>query len=187
MDQPKSRFLISLRRDGESESPWLVGQSLFGALRARGTAMAMLTLAAWGIAVGAEGGQPQTDPSKPTVPLVSVVGCARRTPEGAWTLINATAGAETRTLFMTAKEVDEARKRPAGNNRYTLLGTPEFLSKEELLKSGQRSEFTRPDVANGTGQLQDGRRIFVKGLLITAPNERRLNLVAVQQLAESCK
>jgi len=153
----------------------------------RRTASGTLTLVAWGFALCADAAPPQADPSKPAVPLVSVVGCARRSPEGAWTLINASAGVETRTLFMTAKEVEEARKRASGNNRYVLLGTPEFLSKEELLKSGQRSEFTRPDVANATGQLQDGRRIFAKGLLITAPNERRLNLVAVQQLAESCK
>ena len=51
----------------------------------------------------------------------------------------------------------------------------------------QRSEFTRPEVANATGQLQDGRKLFVKGLLITNANEKRLNLVAVQQLAETCK
>jgi hypothetical protein len=42
-------------------------------------------------------------------------------------------------------------------------------------------------VANATGQLQHGRKLFVKGLLIAAPNEKRLNLVAVQQLADTCK
>lgn len=147
----------------------------------------MLTLVAYAFVAGAEAGRQQPDLSKPTVPLVSVVGCARRTQEGAWALTNATAGVETRTLFMTAKEIEEARKRPPGNNRYTLLGAPDFLSKEELLKSGQRAEFTRPEVANATGQLQDGRRMFAKGLLIKAANEQRLNLVAVQQLADSCK
>jgi hypothetical protein len=129
----------------------------------------------------------QADVSKPAVPLVSVVGCAQRTPQGAWTLTNATDGIESRVLFMSAKEIEAARKQALGTNRYTLLGTPEFLTKEELLKSGQRAEFTRPEVANATGQLQDGRKVFVKGLLITAPNERRLNLVAVQQLADTCK
>ena len=97
----------------------------------------MLTLVAYAFVAGAEAGRQQPDLSKPTVPLVSVVGCARRTQEGAWALTNATAGVETRTLFMTAKEIEEARKRPSGNNRYTLLGAPDFLSKEELLKSGR--------------------------------------------------
>jgi hypothetical protein len=74
-----------------------------------------------------------------------------------------------------------------GKNQNNLHGTPQFLTKEELLKSGQRAEFTRPEVANATGQLQDGRKLIVKGLLITAANEKRLNLVAVRQLADTCK
>ena len=129
----------------------------------------------------------QADVSKPTVPLVSAVGCAERTPQGAWALTNATEPAEARVLFMSAKEIEAARKQALGKNRFTLLGTPEFVTKEELLKSGQRAEFTRPEVANATGQLQNGRKLLVKGLLISAQNERRLNLVAVQQLAETCK
>ena len=151
------------------------------------TAFGVLALAACGLHAGIYAQPQQADVSRPTVPLVSAVGCALRTSEGAWMLTNATDGIETRVLFASAKEIEEARKRALGNNRYRLLGTPEFLTKEELLKSGQRAEFTRPDVANATGQLQDGRKLFVKGLLITAPNEKRLNLVGVQQLADTCK
>jgi hypothetical protein len=150
-------------------------------------AFGMLALAASGLDTDIRAQQAQADLSKPTVPLVSVVGCARRTPEGTWTLTNATDGIEAKALFLSAKEVEEAKKKALGNNRYTLLGTPEFLTKEELLKRGQRAEFTRPEVANATGQLQDGRKLIVKGLLITAPNEKRLNLVSLQQLADTCK
>jgi hypothetical protein len=151
----------------------------------RAVACGMLALAVCGVdwAVAA----PQTATDKPAAPLVTIVGCAQRSPEGVWTLTNATDVVETRTLFMSAKEVEEARKKALGSGRYVLLGTPEFLTKEELLKNGQRAEFTRPDVANATGQLQQGRKVMVKGLLITAPNERRLNLVAVQRLADTCK
>jgi len=102
-------------------------------------------------------------------------------------LTNATDGVESKVLFMTAKEIEEAKKKALGNNRYKLLGTLEFLTKEELLKDAHRAEFTRQEVANATGQLQDGRKLIVKGLLITAPNEKRLNLVSVQQLADTCK
>ena len=116
-----------------------------------------------------------------------MVGCARRTPEGTWTLTNATDGIDTKALLLSAKEIEEAKQKALGNNRYTLVGTPEFMTKDELLKRGQRLEFTRPEVANATGQLQDGRKLLVKGLLITAPNEKRLNLVSVQQLADTCK
>ncbi len=150
------------------------------------TAFAMLALAVYGVHAGAFAQPQQADVSKPAVPLVSAIGCALRSPDGTWTLTNATGGVETRVLFTSAKEIEEARKTALGNNRYRLLGTPEFVTKEELLKSGQRAEFTRPEVANATGQLQDGRKLLVKGLLITTPNEKRLNLVAVQQLADTC-
>jgi hypothetical protein len=130
---------------------------------------------------------PQAPADKPAAPLVTAIGCAQRSPQGVWTLTNATDVVETRVLFLSDKEVEDARTRALGTSRYVLLGAPEFLTKEELLKSGQRAEFTRPEVANATGQLQQGRKLVVKGLLIAAPTERRLNLVAVQQLAETCK
>ena len=151
----------------------------------RPTACGIVALAACALNAGVYA--QQANVSKPTVPLVSAVGCAQRSPQGAWTLTNATEPSEAQVLFMSAKDIEAARKQALGKNRYTLLGTPEFLTKEDLLKSGQRAEFTRPEVANATGQLQDGRKVFVKGLLITAQNERRLNLVAVQQLADTCK
>lgn len=150
-------------------------------------AFGMLALVVCGATVGIRAQQPPSDVSKPKVPIVSVVGCAGRTAEGNWMLTNATDGVESKVLFLSAKEIEEARKNALGTNRYQLLGTAEFLTKEELLKHGQRAEFTRPEVANATGQLQDGRKLIVKGLLITAANEKRLNLVAVQQLADTCK
>jgi len=150
-------------------------------------AFGVLALVVCGLTAGIRAEQQESDLSKPKVPLVSVVGCASRSAEGTWMLTNATDGIESKVLFMSAKEIEEAKKKALGNNRYRLLGTPEFLTKEELLKSGQRAEFTRPEIANATGQLQDGRKLVVKGLLITAPNEKRLNLVSVQQLADSCK
>ena len=151
----------------------------------RGFGVIALLVCGWTAGIRAQ--QQENDLSKPKVPLVSVVGCATRTADGAWMLTNATDGIESKVLFMSGQEIEEAKKKALGNNRYTLLGTPEFLTKGELLKHGQRAEFTRPEVANATGQLQDGRKLIVKGLLITAPNEKRLNLVAVQQLADTCK
>jgi len=150
-------------------------------------AFGVLALGVCGWTAGIRAQQPESDLSKPKVPIVSVVGCAGRTAEGTWMLTNATDGIESKVLFVSANEIEEAKKKALGNNRYTLVGTPEFLTKEELLKHGQRAEFTRPAVANATGQLQDGRKLMVKGLLITAPNEKRLNLVAVQQLADTCR
>ena len=149
--------------------------------------LGVVTLAC-GLALGLHA-EPQStsSKSKPKVPLVSVVGCANRDADGSWLLTRATDGTETQQLYTSTKEIEEAKTRRLGTNRYKLVGTAEFGTREDLLKTQQRAEFTRPEVANATGQLQDGRKLVVKGLLIVMPTEKRLNLVSVQQLAETCK
>jgi len=146
----------------------------------------VFALLVFGMTTGIRAQQQENDLSKPKVPIVSVVGCASQMPDGTWMLVKATAGVESRVLFMSAKEIEEAKKKPLGNNQYKLLGTVDFLTKEDLLNDPRRADFTRPEVANASGQLQNGRKLLVKGLLITAPNEKRLNLVSVQQLADTC-
>ena len=131
--------------------------------------------------------QQQNDLSKTKVPMVSVVGCASHTSDGTWMLINATDGTDTKEVFSSTEEIAEAKKRKLGTNRYKLVGTAEFGTKEDLLKLPERAAFTRPEVANASGQLQNGRKLVVKGLLISAPNEKRLNLVSVVQLADACQ
>jgi len=147
----------------------------------------VFALFVFGMTTGIRAQQQGSDLSKPKVPLVSVVGCASHLPDGTWMLTKATNGVESKVLFMSAKEIEEAKNKPLSNNQYKLLGTLDFLTKEDLLSDPRRAEFTRPEVANASGQLQDGRKLLIKGLLITAPNEKRLNLVAVQQLAETCR
>jgi hypothetical protein len=151
------------------------------------TAFGVFALLVFGMTTAIRAQQQESDLSKPKVPLVSVVGCATHMPDGTWMLTKATAGVESRVLFMSIKEIEEAKNKPLGNNQYKLLGTLDFLTKEDLLSDPRRAEFTRPEVANATGQLQDGRKLLVKGLLITAASEKRLNLVAVQQLADTCR
>ena len=102
-------------------------------------------------------------------------------------LTHATDGVDSKTLFASDDELQEAAQQALGNKEYVLVGTTDFLTKKELLSHPQRAQFTRPAVANATGQLRDGRKLFVKGLLITAPNERRLNLVAVHEVADPCE
>ena len=79
-----------------------------------------------------------------------------------------------RCLRVVQRKGADARKTKFGDHRYKLIGIAEFLTKEELLRHQQRGEVTRPEVANATGQLQHGKKLVVKGLLITASNERRL-------------
>ncbi len=150
-------------------------------------AFATFAVLVFGISTAIRAQQQQTDLSKPKVPLVSVVGCATQISDGTWMLTKATEGVESKVLFMSAKEIEEAKTKPLGNNQYKLLGTVDFLTKEDLLNDPRRAEFTRPEVANASGQLQNGHKLLVKGLLITVPNEKRLNLVSVQQLADTCR
>jgi len=124
---------------------------------------------------------------KPKVPVVTVVGCANRAADSTWQLTRATAATEVRQGYFTTSEIEAAKKQPYGIERYRLVGTAEFVTKEELLKTQQRGEFTRPEVANATGALQTGRKVAVKGLLITTSGGRTLNLLAVQNLDDACK
>lgn len=125
--------------------------------------------------------------AKPPVSLVTVVGCANRASDGTWQLTRATAGTAVKQAYSSTKEIEEAKKAALGTNRYKLVGTAEFSTKDELLKTQQRGEFTRPEVANATGVLQDGRKVVVKGLLITTSSDKTLNLMSVQKVDDTCK
>jgi hypothetical protein len=150
-------------------------------------AFGVLVLVVGGWTAGVAAQPPRSDESRPSTPIVSVIGCGSRTAEGAWMLTNATDGVASRVLFASDEELQEAAQQALGSKDYVLVGTTDFLTQEDLLNHPQRAQFTRPAVANATGQLQDDRKLFVKGLLITAPNEMRLNLVAVHQVAETCE
>ena len=49
-----------------------------------------------------------------------------------------------------------------------------------------RAQFTAKGSENATGQLQNGHKVMVKGLLILVPNEKRLNLTSVTMVAANC-
>lgn len=133
-------------------------------------------------------GPQQPDLSKPAVPIVSAIGCASRSEDGSrWLLTRATDASVSTTAYTSRKEIEDAKAKPLGTAQYRLIGTTEFLSPDELLKQGDRAAFTKPETANATGQLQDGRKIVVKGLLITGGGEKRINLLSVQRLADTCQ
>lgn len=150
----------------------------------RGTVVLALWLTC-GLAVGPRAQQGEQD--KPKVDLVSVVGCATRGADDAWMLTNASEATVTQAGMTTEKDLEAARAQKLGKNRYRLIGTAEFGSAEELLRNPVRTQFTTKGSENATGVLQNGRKVIVKGLLISAPNEKRLNLTSVQPLSDSCK
>jgi hypothetical protein len=128
----------------------------------------------------------QDDLRKPKVNIVSVVGCASQSDAATWTLTHASEALVTEQPYTSEKEIADARSRPLGTGHYRLLGTNEFVTVDELLKDQQRASFTTREGANTTGTLQPGRKVVVKGLLIEASQEKRLNLLSVQPLASTC-
>ena len=74
-----------------------------------------------------------------------------------------------------------------GSNAYQLIGVADFLDKDGLLQEGQRSQFTTRDTANASGQLRAGRKVIVKGLLIDADGQRRINLTQVVSVSDTCQ
>lgn len=128
----------------------------------------------------------ESDPTKPTVPVMQVIGCAE-TDNGLWFLTRATAPKDTEHPFATFVEVEAARAASLGANRFQLVGVTDFLDAETLLTLHQRAEFTAPESVNATGQLSDGHKVAVKGLYITSVEPHRINLTSVISLADTCK
>jgi hypothetical protein len=121
---------------------------------------------------------------KPKVDIVQTVGCAEQK-SNVWFLTRAAEPSTTTGGIFNSKQVETAKGTPLGAEAFQLVGTAEFVDPEELLRTGQRKEFTTPQNANATGQLRAGRKLLVKGLLI--PGEtRRINLISVVALADTC-
>ncbi|MYD72227.1 MAG: hypothetical protein F4W89_16010 [Acidobacteria bacterium] len=123
----------------------------------------------------------------PAVEVVHTVGCAeRRGGDADWWLVRAAEPEPTGVGVFNVLEVDAAKSRPLGDREFQLIGVPDFLGAEALLRAADRALFTEPDQVNATGELRDGRAVLVKALLIDAEPPSRLNLLAVVGLADNC-
>jgi len=131
----------------------------------------------------------QTNPAeKPAVDVVQSVGCVERrdgNPE-TWWLTRAVDPRVAQPGVFSAAQIDAARGVAPGTNTFQLVGVADFLDTEGLLKSGRRREFTTAQNANATGDIRPGRKVLVKGMFITTGETRRINLLNVIGLADSC-
>jgi len=130
--------------------------------------------------------RPPSDP--PKAPIVQALGCAeqRAGSPATWWLARAS-NADTATPGpLNVGQVEKAKGVALGTNTFRLIGEADFLSPEELLKSGERSKFTAADTANASGQLRAGRKVLVKGLLVDVAGEPRINLMSVVSVGETC-
>lgn len=138
--------------------------------------------------IHAQGRRQPSGAEKPAVDIVQSIGCAERragTPE-TWWLGQASDPRVTTPGVFNVKQVEEARSAALGTNLFQLVGVADFLDTEGLLGTGRRAEFTSAETANASGQLQAGRKLLVKGLLVGADGQKRINLVSVISLAERC-
>ncbi len=134
------------------------------------------------VLVPATGSAQDPDPTKPTIDIVSSVGCA--THDGAtWTLTRASEPVVTDEPFSSSAEIEAAKSTSLGSNTYTLIGVADFLAIDGLLDQFQRAEFTARESVNSTGSLVTGHRVLVKGLFI---ENQRINLTSVISVADSC-
>ena len=130
----------------------------------------------------------ETPGEKPAVDVVQSVGCVERrdgNPE-TWWLTRAVDPRVAQPGVFSTTQIDTARALPLGANTFQLVGVADFLDSEGLLKSGRRREFTTPQNANATGEIRPGRKVLVKGMFITSGETKRINLLNVIGLADSC-
>ncbi|MXY25774.1 MAG: hypothetical protein F4Y45_14805 [Acidobacteria bacterium] len=154
--------------------------------RAGALLVAMLSASVSG-AAAASLQQPGGGDNGPAVEVVHTVGCAeRRGGDADWWLVRAAEPEPTGVGVFNVLEVDAAKSRPLGDREFQLIGVPDFLGAEALLRAADRALFTEPDQVNATGELRDGRAVLVKALLIDAEPPPRLNLLAVVGLADNC-
>lgn len=142
-----------------------------------------------GVAPPAEaGGQFAARSADPAVEIVQAVGCVeRRAGEAPWWLTRASEPETTRAGVFNATQVEEAGETALGSREFHLVGVPEFLGAEALLRAGDRASFTAPDQVNATNELREGRTVLVKGLLVESDAGSRINLLAVVGLADTCE
>ena len=138
--------------------------------------------------VHAQRGRGSASGAKPTVEVVQTVGCVERrdgSPE-TWWLTRAVDPRSAQPGIFAVPQINAAKSAPLGANTLQLVGVADFLDTEGLLREGRRREFTDAQNANATGELRAGRKVLVKGMYITTSDPKRINLLNVIALADSC-
>ena len=102
-------------------------------------------------------------PVLPNFAFAQVVGCLEPGPGNRWVLTQSSALPGSRERTVSATELERARSRPLGKDTFTLVSAAPF------------------DPAT-----RRGHRVAAKGLLYRQPGDNRLNLTALETLADTC-
>jgi hypothetical protein len=107
-------------------------------------------------------GRRSSEPNPDQLAIVEVVGCLSQTGTE-WVLTKATDPVPSQTSFTTPEAVKAAAEKSLGSQQYRLLGTAVF-----------------------SPEPHKGHKMVVRGLLIKAGNENRINVTSFQMAAETC-
>jgi hypothetical protein len=107
--------------------------------------------------------QASSQPRRRDAAIVLVVGCLKNLAGAMWMISNATDPVETNSSATTMATLEEAAGRPLGTQTFQLLGI----------------RFFDPDKHNG-------HKVAVKGVLIKATPENRLNVTSLQTVRGTC-
>jgi mono/diheme cytochrome c family protein len=102
-------------------------------------------------------------PGLQNLSFVQVVGCLEPGPGERWMITNSSARPGSRERGVSATELERAKTRALGKDTYTLVSATPF------------------EPAN-----RKGHKVTAKGLLYLQPGDSRLNLTALETLAEKC-
>jgi len=102
-------------------------------------------------------------PGLQNLSFVQVIGCLESGPGNRWVLTHSSARPGNRERAVSAQELERARARALGEETYTLVSVSPF--------------------APATRQ---GHKVAAKGLVYRQPGDYRLNVTALETLADTC-
>jgi mono/diheme cytochrome c family protein len=102
-------------------------------------------------------------PGLQNLSFVQVVGCLEPGAGNRWVLSNSSARPGSRERGVSATELERARSRPLGKDTFTLVSATPFEP-----------------------AARRGHKVAAKGLLYRQPGDDRLNLTALETLADTC-
>lgn len=107
--------------------------------------------------------QPSRQQKPNVLPIVEVVGCLSASTDNSWVLTNGSDPVVSQVPYTTTATLKEAQARPLGKRRYHLLGAAPF-----------------------TPEAHKSQKVVVKGVLIEAPNDTRINVTSLQTARANC-
>jgi mono/diheme cytochrome c family protein len=102
-------------------------------------------------------------PGLQNLSFVQVVGCLEPGPGDRWVLTNSSARPGSRERGVSVTELERAKSRALGKDTYTLVSATPFEP-----------------------ATRKGHKVTAKGLLYLQPGDSRLNLTALETLADTC-